>query len=251
MHDDNQKVLVSSHNSSLHSRLLHLEWFLRRFPLVYSQLRALPTKSPFAPPSTPQPSAKRRKPRPPRVDEINQVEETLLVPPHLTRPLDDLQPKLRLVTPKLPVIRVAPRQRAQHAHPVHPDRLEHLAHVRQVVVRARRVEQLVRQRAQGFAVHRVSELGDDDGGAVSVPEVGEVGAEVARRGVDVGVGAIANVPAELRQGRLRHAVWVQWGGCVCVAGRVAFRGWGYDGGGVGVDGEEVGGAVDVRQVGGG
>lgn len=75
-------------------------------------------------------------------------------------------------------------------------------------MRAGRVEELVFHGFISFAKDGEAEFGDQDGGVEGVVQVGEVGAQVFRGDVDVGLGAVADGPAEDVGCFLYHAVRV-------------------------------------------
>lgn len=133
-------------------------------------------------------------------------------------------------------------------HVVLSDALEHLGHVTQVVGRAGGVEQLVDEKFIRFVPDGEAKLGDDDGLLEGVPEMREVAAEVGRGDVHIGLGAVANVPAEGGECGLVDAVGKVGVGCVGCASGDAIAGGHHDGRGVRIDAEPVGGAVDVGDV---
>ena len=155
---------------------------------------------------------------------------------------------MRVIVAKLPIICKRPRQRPQHMDMVFPDGLEDLGHERQIVRRARSVEQLVRESLVGLVPDREAELGDYDGVFEGVPKVGEVCAEVGRGGVDVGLGAVADVPAEGCEGGLVDAVGEERVGGVGAAGGDAVAGWRDSCCCIRIDAEEVCCSVEVLEV---
>lgn len=94
--------------------------------------------------------------------EVYQVEEAFLIPSHLRRPIDCLQPKVSIIVTKpglvsmfmssrrkgvslLPIIRKGPSEGSSNVNTVLPDSLEDLRHEAQIVYRSRRIEKLICQ----------------------------------------------------------------------------------------------------------
>ncbi len=121
---------------------------------------------------------------------------------------------MRAIIAKLPIIRETPRERARHVHTIFPYRLEHFGHVGEVVDGAGRVVQLVAQVGfVGLGEDGEAEFRYYDWGVERVVEVGEVQAQVGGRNVDVGFGAVADIPARGGCCTLIDAVWE-----ICVGG---------------------------------
>jgi hypothetical protein len=157
---------------------------------------------------------------------------------------------MRIIIPKLPIIRERPRISTHNLHPILPNRLQNLRHETQIILTPRRIIQLIGEILfLSFVEDREPELRDCNRCAVDVVQEVEVQPQIGRRDVDVRLRAVADVPAEDVGGGLVDAIRAEGGGGVGGAVEDALLGacdWrGDDGRGVGVDVEEIGGAVYV------
>ena len=143
----------------------------------------------------------------PTLNKIHKVEKTLLVSPYLRRSIDCLNPELLIVVSELPIICPAPSKRTYKLYSILPNGFEALIKIGLVVLGTGAVKFLVSLGFLGLSEDGEAKFGYGDGVAPGVVEVGEVGAEVGGGDVDIGLAAVAKVPAGGGGLGLCDAVW--------------------------------------------